>query len=190
MVRWVVGSTLHGVDPLSYFLFQPVLNDWFNKVRGMCYPVCGMVHLKEPLLLIGKSSPCVCMYVCSYVCMYVLFPEGPDTVTLSPPSPGPVTEGHSLTVTCAADCNPSCDFSWTLRDQQISSTSELALTNINRSQTGNVYKCTATHTVTHKSKTKQFTLAVHCEYYYITNVKSLFHICIGVVSCPRKVFIL
>ena len=24
----------------------------------MCYPVCGMVHIKEPLLLIGKSSPC------------------------------------------------------------------------------------------------------------------------------------
>ena len=29
-----------------------------NKGRGMCYPVCGMVHIKEPLLLIGKSSPC------------------------------------------------------------------------------------------------------------------------------------
>ena len=25
----------------------------------MCYPVCVMVHIKEPLLLIGKSSPCV-----------------------------------------------------------------------------------------------------------------------------------
>ena len=24
----------------------------------MCYPVCGMVHIKELLLLIGKSSPC------------------------------------------------------------------------------------------------------------------------------------
>ena len=24
----------------------------------MCYPVCGLVHIKEPLLLIGKSSPC------------------------------------------------------------------------------------------------------------------------------------
>ena len=24
----------------------------------MCYPVCGMVHIKEPLLIIGKSSPC------------------------------------------------------------------------------------------------------------------------------------
>ena len=31
---------------LSYFSFQPVLHDWFNKGRGMCYPVCGMVHIK------------------------------------------------------------------------------------------------------------------------------------------------
>ena len=23
----------------------------------MCYPVCGMVDIKEPMLLIGKSSP-------------------------------------------------------------------------------------------------------------------------------------
>ena len=58
MVRWVVGSILHGVDPLSYFSFQPVPHDWCNKGRGMCYPVCGMVHIKEPLLLIGKSSLC------------------------------------------------------------------------------------------------------------------------------------
>ena len=46
------------VNPLSYFSFQPVLHDWCNKGRGMYYPVCGMMHIKEPLLLIGKSSPC------------------------------------------------------------------------------------------------------------------------------------
>ena len=58
MMRWVVRSILHGVDPLSYFSFQPVPHDWCNKGRGMCYPVCGMVHIKEPLLLIDKSSLC------------------------------------------------------------------------------------------------------------------------------------
>ena len=26
-----LGSILHGVDPLSYFSFQPVLHDWCNK---------------------------------------------------------------------------------------------------------------------------------------------------------------
>ena len=45
------------VSPLTYFSFQPVLHNWCNKGCGMCYPVCGMVQIKEPLLLIGKSSP-------------------------------------------------------------------------------------------------------------------------------------
>ena len=31
------------VDPLSH---------------GVCFPVCGMVHIKEPMLLIGKSGLC------------------------------------------------------------------------------------------------------------------------------------
>ena len=39
----------------TYFSFQPVLHDWCNKGCGMCYPVYG---IKEPLLLIGKSSTC------------------------------------------------------------------------------------------------------------------------------------
>ena len=46
------------VDPLSYFSFQPVLHEWCNKGCGMCYPVCEMMHVKEPLLLIRKSSLC------------------------------------------------------------------------------------------------------------------------------------
>ena len=58
MVQWVVGLIFHGVDPLSYFSFQSVLHNWCNKGCGMCYPVCGMVHIKEPLLLIDKSSLC------------------------------------------------------------------------------------------------------------------------------------
>ena len=44
--------------PLRYFSFQPVLHDWCNKGRGMCYLVCGMVHIKESFLLIGRSSLC------------------------------------------------------------------------------------------------------------------------------------
>ena len=58
MVRCVVKSILHGVNPLSYFSFMPELHDWCNKGHGMCYPVYGMMHIKEPLLLIGKSSLC------------------------------------------------------------------------------------------------------------------------------------
>ena len=43
---------------VRYFSFQPVLHNWSNKGHGMCYPLCGMVHIKEPLLLIGQSSLC------------------------------------------------------------------------------------------------------------------------------------
>ena len=43
---------------MELFSLQPVLYDWCNKGHGMCYPVCGMVHIKDPLLLIIKSSAC------------------------------------------------------------------------------------------------------------------------------------
>ena len=43
---------------MNYFSFQPVFHDWCTKGRGMCYPVCVMMYIKSPLLLIGKSSPC------------------------------------------------------------------------------------------------------------------------------------
>ena len=58
VVLLYIHSALYFTNPLSYFSFQPVLHDWCNKGRGMCYPVCGMVHIKEPLLLKEKSSPC------------------------------------------------------------------------------------------------------------------------------------
>ena len=45
------------MNPLSYFSFQPVLHDWCNKGCGMYDPVCGMMHLKEPLLRVGKVAP-------------------------------------------------------------------------------------------------------------------------------------
>ena len=57
---WCDGSSDRSfmVDPLGYFSFQPVPHDWCNKGCGMYYPVCGMMHIKEPLLLIEKSSLC------------------------------------------------------------------------------------------------------------------------------------
>ena len=35
------------VNPLSYFSFQPVLHDWYNKGHGMCHYVYRMVHIKD-----------------------------------------------------------------------------------------------------------------------------------------------
>ena len=42
---------------VSLSSFQPV-NNWMNKGCGMCYPVCVMLHTKDPWLLIEKNSPC------------------------------------------------------------------------------------------------------------------------------------
>ena len=42
----VVGRRINSF--LSYFSFQPVLHDWCNKGRGMCCPVCGVVHINYP----------------------------------------------------------------------------------------------------------------------------------------------
>ena len=44
------------VDPFRYFSFQAVFNLWCNKGRGMSYPVCVMVNIKEPLLLIKNVA--------------------------------------------------------------------------------------------------------------------------------------
>ena len=47
----VVRAFAHGVMGVGlilngYFSFQPVHHYWCNKDHGMCYPVCGMVHIK------------------------------------------------------------------------------------------------------------------------------------------------
>ena len=43
--------------PIELFLVPASAPRLVIKGRGMCYPVCGMVHIKKPLLLIGKSRP-------------------------------------------------------------------------------------------------------------------------------------
>ena len=42
------------VDSLSQISFQRVLHDWCNQSSGMCDPVCGMVHIKDLVLLIKR----------------------------------------------------------------------------------------------------------------------------------------
>ena len=66
------------VDPLSYFSFQPVLHNWCNNGCGMYYAVCGMMLIKEPMLLIGKSSPCGDSRI------PLSLPEWPFTICLTP----------------------------------------------------------------------------------------------------------
>ena len=49
---WSTGFLFHD------HTFQPVLQNWCNNSHGTYYPVCVMMHIKEPLLLLGKSSRC------------------------------------------------------------------------------------------------------------------------------------
>ena len=58
--RSVVGSILLSGPScsLGYFPFHPVVHNWFIKGRGMYCSVYGKVHIKDPLLLIEKSSLC------------------------------------------------------------------------------------------------------------------------------------
>ena len=44
------------VDPLSYFLFQPVRHDCCNKGRGMCYHVLIVKSQKGSVKYLGKFS--------------------------------------------------------------------------------------------------------------------------------------
>ena len=47
--------SIHHND-IEYFSLQSVLHNWYKKGCGMFYPVCGMVHIKDPLLLIKKRT--------------------------------------------------------------------------------------------------------------------------------------
>ena len=51
MVRWVVGSILHG-GPIDLYLVPASVPQPWYVLSGT-----GIMHIKEPLLLIGKSSP-------------------------------------------------------------------------------------------------------------------------------------
>ena len=55
MVRaFAHGAMGHRIDPS----WGGPIKLFLVPASDMCYPVYGIVHIKEPLLSIGKSSPC------------------------------------------------------------------------------------------------------------------------------------
>ena len=56
LIKYIVFNGLSGVFPISFSYgdikykrhIQLTTYDWYNKGRGMCYRVCGMVHIKNP----------------------------------------------------------------------------------------------------------------------------------------------
>ena len=56
--------------PIELYSFPSVLHNWCNKGRVMYYSVCGMVHIKEPLLANQRVAHVV-------VEVHLLLPSGP-----------------------------------------------------------------------------------------------------------------
>ena len=52
MVLWVMREILHG----AFINYSQCSSIGVTKGHSMCYPVCWMVHIKYPLLLIEKSK--------------------------------------------------------------------------------------------------------------------------------------
>ncbi|XP_041373597.1 carcinoembryonic antigen-related cell adhesion molecule 6-like [Gigantopelta aegis] len=69
-------------------------------------------------------------------------------------------EGQHLTVDCTVGCNPPCNYSWILGNEEITTRPLLNLTDINRNQDGNVYNRTVTNSAIQQSISKNFTLSV------------------------------
>ena len=56
VIAFAHGAMGRRIDPLWWTHSANFRFSQCNKGRGMCHPVCGMMHIKESLLLIGKSS--------------------------------------------------------------------------------------------------------------------------------------
>ncbi|XP_033758290.1 hemicentin-1-like [Pecten maximus] len=128
-----------------------------------CRPACTFVWTRPdntiftlpPVLSLGQldrsergTYRCTARNVVgeSTTIIYVIIQYGPSTVSLTPKT---VTytpnEGQTIpTITCFADCNPVCTYSWTKDGQSYITGSGIQLTNIQRGQ-GGVYRCTASN---------------------------------------------
>ena len=57
MPQWVIGS-IPLCGPTELYLIPAIVPQRVYQRPCMYYPDSGMVYTKEPLLLIGKNSPC------------------------------------------------------------------------------------------------------------------------------------
>ena len=57
MVGWIIGSILCG-GPIELFLVPASTPRLVYQKAVVCVILSVMMHIKEPLLLIAKSSPC------------------------------------------------------------------------------------------------------------------------------------
>ena len=72
MVQWVAASILQG--GLELFQVPANAQNGYNKGCGMCYPVCGIMHIKDPLLLIKKAHVVAAGFLSSYLKSFIMCP--------------------------------------------------------------------------------------------------------------------
>ncbi|XP_041373924.1 carcinoembryonic antigen-related cell adhesion molecule 6-like [Gigantopelta aegis] len=173
----------YGPDPSNVTLIPPpstsVKEGWDLNVTcdAYCMPVCSYswtessrtVCLSSLLNLTNirrNQDGKICICILNSAAIHVAFikhlrliEKFKGSVTFS--STASVEEGHYLTVDCTADCNLTCDYSWTLGGNQITTSPLLNLTDISRNQDGNVYNCTVTNSALPKTISEQFILTVH-----------------------------
>ena len=65
-------------------------------------------------------------------------------------------------MTCAATCNPACNYKWTRNNQQVSVGQKLNFTSIKRQHQGN-YRCTASNGIG-TDQGDDVSIQVNCKY--------------------------
>ncbi|ESO99904.1 hypothetical protein LOTGIDRAFT_158062 [Lottia gigantea] len=92
---------------------------------------------------------------------------GPELVQIKPDNIDSVAEGTSLQVTCSANCNPVCQFTWYFQSQESgyikpATGGVLNLPNIYRNEAG-LYICEVNQAeIVNSSKTVEIEIHVHC----------------------------
>lgn len=113
--------------------------------------------LCEPLVIPEPHQPCESQregaavsaryfHTTESFLVFLLFSDAPQSLSLTPAiPPTSLVEGDSLTVTCAAACNPTCTFQWSKSGTStpVSSVSQLSL--VVTAQSAATYTCTASN---------------------------------------------
>ncbi|VDH94468.1 Hypothetical predicted protein [Mytilus galloprovincialis] len=96
----------------------------------------------------------------------IIINYGPKQVILSPNETSyEFNEDSDVpNVTCTADCQPDCTFTWITPNDEVLSTEILSLTEIQRNQAG-IYQCNASNVVVNMVS-NDVTISVRCTYSY------------------------
>ena len=92
--------------------------------------------------------------------------DGPYNIKLTPSGDVTKIENDSLTLTCAANCNPEYHYNWSLRDgEQVLAGDKLEFVPVRREDQGH-YRCRASNGIG-SDQDKDITIPVNCKYIHL-----------------------